>query len=67
MNGPMNGSVASQKTRRKLHKKIYERIKESEWRISCKSSESNILETQIIFAMYGHSEWKLDGITTKIT
>ena len=67
MNGPMNRSVASQKTRRKLHKKIYERIKESEWGTSCKSSESNILETQVIFAMYGYSEWELDRITTKIT
>ena len=31
MNGPMNASAASQKTRRKLHKKLFERIKESKW------------------------------------
>ena len=29
--GNMNASVASQKTRRKLHKKVFERIKESTW------------------------------------
>ena len=29
MNGPMNVSVASQKTRSKLHTKIFESIKES--------------------------------------
>ena len=27
----MNANVASQKTRRKLHKKVFERIKESTW------------------------------------
>ena len=55
MNGPINVSVASQKTRRKLHRNRLERIKESKWGTSCKSSESNILETQVIFS-YSYSE-----------
>ena len=41
MNGPMNASAASQKTRRKFHRKVFERIKESK-------CESNILETSVI-------------------
>ena len=50
MNGSINGSVTSQKTKKKkLHKKIFEKIKESKWGTFCKSSESNILETQFIF------------------
>ena len=31
MNEPMNASVTSQNTGRKLHRKVSERIKESEW------------------------------------
>ena len=49
MNGPMNGSFTSQKTKNKLHKKIFEKIKESKWGTFFKSNESNILETQFIF------------------
>ena len=45
----MNASVASQKARRKLDRMIFDRIKESKWRTCCKSNESNILETQVIF------------------
>ena len=52
MNECMNASVASQKTRRKLHRKIFERIKDSKWETSCKSNESNILETHVIFPSY---------------
>ena len=33
----MNTSLASQKTRRKLHKTVFERMKESKWGTSCKS------------------------------
>ena len=32
-----NASVASEKTRRKLHRNVLERIKEPKWGISCKS------------------------------
>ena len=32
----MNASVASQKTRRKLHMKVFEKIKESKWKITGK-------------------------------
>ena len=49
----MEASVASQKKKkkkkRKLHRKIFEMIEESNWGTSCKSSESNILKTQVIF------------------
>ena len=33
----INASVGSQKPRRKLHMKVFEKIKESKWEISCKS------------------------------
>ena len=33
----MNVGVASQKTRRKLHRNVFKRIKESKWGASCKS------------------------------
>ena len=36
MNEPINASVASQNTGGKLHKKVFERIKESKWGTSCK-------------------------------
>ena len=45
----MNTSVARQKARRELHRKIFERTKESKWETFCKFSESNILERQVIF------------------
>ena len=48
MNGAVNAIVAGQKTRRKLHRKIFETIKDAKWGTSCKSSESNILETQVV-------------------
>ena len=35
--GNIYTSAASQRTRRKLHKKVFERIKESKWGTSCKS------------------------------
>ena len=46
----MNASVVcrSKKTRRKLFRRIFERIKESKLGTSRKLGESNILETQVI-------------------
>ena len=56
MNGTMNASVANQKMRRKLHRKIFERIKESKWETSCKSNEANILETQVVLLICSYTE-----------
>ena len=47
MNGFMNASVASQKTRTKMHRNAFERIEQSKWAKSCKC-ESNIEATQVI-------------------
>ena len=48
MNGPMNTSVASQKTRGKLHWKIFERIKESKWGTPCKSLKHKSYSLQLV-------------------
>ena len=36
MKGPMNASIAGQKTGRKLHRKVFERIKRKKWGTSYK-------------------------------
>ena len=45
---------AKANSRRKLHRKIFKKIKESKWGTCFKSDlcESNILETQDIFPIY---------------
>ena len=45
----MNASVATQKSKTKLYRKVSEMIKESKWVTSCKSMRIKILETQVMF------------------
>ena len=49
MKGLVNSIIVSHKMRKKWHGKLFEQIKESKWGTYCKSSQSNILETQVIF------------------